>query len=151
LRRPSLLLLLVVVVAAVWSPAGALAGDGGAGQDDAAHAAAAIGADGFLSPDRTTWCSGSAKEVGCVSLQGKKSHGAVLTRGGKVTLCPEGSAGPAWKCFQNFDESAPVLHYGQRVETGPFVCASTRRGIACKVRSDGRGFRIDRREAVALP
>jgi hypothetical protein len=149
--RATSIVLSLLVAAAVWSPAGALAGAGVTGQGEAAHASATIGADGFLSPDHSTWCSGDAKEVGCVSLPGKKSHGAVLTRGGKVTLCPVGSAGPAWKCFQNFDESAPVLHYGQRVETGPFACASTQRGIVCKVRASGRGFRIDRREVVALP
>jgi hypothetical protein len=141
----------LVIAAAVWSPVGALARPSVAGRGEAAHASTAIGADGFLSPDRGTWCSGDAKEVGCVSLHGKKSHGAVLTRSGKVTICPAGSAGPAWACFQDFDEAAPVLHYGHRVETGPFLCASTRRGITCKVRADGRGFRIDRREVVALP
>jgi hypothetical protein len=129
---------------------------GGASVDrTGAHASNATGADGFLSPDRKTWCSGTAKEVGCVSFRGPvdqgAGHGAVLSRGGKLTLCPESSAGPAWACFQNFDESAPVLHYGKRAEVGPFVCASKRQGITCTVRAGGRGFRIDRDEVVAVP
>ena len=134
--------------------------DAGPGSDatvlaEAAHRSNAIAADGFLSPDRKTWCSGTAKEVGCVSFRGAvdqgAAHGAVLKRGGKLTLCPESSAGPAWACFQNFDESAPVLHYGKRVEVGPFVCASTRHGVKCSVGPGGRGFRIDRDEVVAVP
>jgi hypothetical protein len=119
-----------------------------------AHASNAIEADGFLSPDRKTWCSGTAKEVGCVAFHGSvdqgAGHGAVLKRGGALTLCPESSAGPGWACFQNFDESAPVLHYGQRIEVGPFLCASRRQGITCTVRASGRGFRIDRDEVVAI-
>jgi hypothetical protein len=119
-----------------------------------AHASSAIGADGFLSPDRKTWCSATAKEVGCVSFRGAvdqgAGHGAILRRGGALTLCPESSAGPGWACFQNFDESAPVLHYGRRVEVGPFLCASRRQGITCTVRASGRGFRVDRDEVVAI-
>jgi hypothetical protein len=116
-----------------------------------AHASKDLGADGFLSPDHQVWCNGNAQEVGCVTVPDAAAHGAIVKRSGKIILCPESTAGPAWACFQNFDESAPVLHYGQRVETGPFACASTQRGIVCKVRASGRGFRIDRREVVALP
>ena len=119
-----------------------------------AGASSPIGPDGFLSPDHHTWCSGSAAEVGCVSfhgsVEGGVGHGAVLKRGGKLTLCPESSAGPEWACFQNFDESAPVLHYGQSVEVGGLRCKSTRRGITCLVRKSSRGFRIDRNAVSAL-
>jgi hypothetical protein len=148
--RNSIAVLFLVIVAAVCSPPGAFAGGNAAGPVETAHASVAIGADGFLSPDRTTWCSGNAKEVGCVSLPGSTAHGAIVRRGGKVTLCPEGSAGTGWDCFQNFDEKAPVLHYGRRAEVGAFLCTSTRQGIACTVRASGRGFRIDRRDVVAL-
>ena len=86
---------------------------------------------GFLSPDHQIWCSGNAQEIGCVSVPGKKTHGAIVKRGGKIVLCPASSAGPAWACFQNFDESAPVLPYGKSVEVGGFRCKSTRAGITC--------------------
>jgi hypothetical protein len=152
--RNSLAVLFLVIVAAVWSPAGALAGSGAERRAETAQASSAsFGVDGFLSPDRKTWCSGNAKEVGCVSLPSsapQDSHGAILKRGGRVILCPEGSAGLGWACFQNFDEMAPVLRYGHRAEVGAFRCASTRQGITCTVRASGRGFRIDRREVRGL-
>lgn len=101
--------------------------------------AATVGADGFLSPDHATWCSANAKEVGCVSLPGAESDGAIVRRGGKVILCPVGTAGAEWGYFQNFGEKAPVLHYGSSAEIGPFRCASSRRGITCTVQQSGRG------------
>ena len=123
---------------------------GAPGPVEASRAAASSGSDGFLSPDRQIWCSATAKEVGCVSGPGRASHGAIVRRDGKVTLCPVGSAGIGWKCFQNFDETAPVLHYGRRVEAGGFTCTSTRQGITCAVRASGRGFRIDSSTVVKI-
>jgi hypothetical protein len=142
--------IVLVLAATAWSPA-ALAGAAGPGPAETARASAAIGADGFLSPDRKTWCSGTAKEVGCVSLPGPTSHGAIVKRGGKVILCPVGSAGVGWKCFQNFDAKAPVLHYGRRADVGGFTCASARQGITCTVRASGRGFRIDSEGVAQVP
>jgi hypothetical protein len=142
MRRFSAIALLIVVTT-VGAPAGALA----AGHPDPAQTSAAVG---FLSPDRAIWCSATATEVGCVSLPGATAHGAVVNRRGKVTLCPVGSAGRGWKCFQNFDKTAPVLHYGKRVEVGAFTCTSKRAGITCTVRPGGRGFRIDRPGVVAV-
>jgi hypothetical protein len=119
-----------------------------------AHASTTIGADGFLSPDHKTWCSGTASEIGCVSFKGSiadgAGHGAIVKRGGKIVLCPESTAGPAWACFQNFDETAPVLHYGESTEVGGFRCKSTRQGITCLVRKSGRGFRVDRTAVTAI-
>jgi hypothetical protein len=119
-----------------------------------AHASSTIGADGFLSPDHKTWCSGNAGEVGCVAFRGSvangKGHGAIVKRGGKIVLCPESSAGPSWACFQNFDETAPVLHYGESTEVGGFRCKSTKQGVTCLVRNSGRGFRIDRTTVTAI-
>jgi hypothetical protein len=134
---------LLIAAATVGAPADALA----AGHPDGAHASAATD---FLSPDGAIWCSATATEVGCVSRPGTNADGAVVNRRGKVTLCHVGSAGPAWKCFQNFDETAPVLHYGRRVEVGAFTCTSKRAGITCTVRPGGRGFRIDRQGVVAI-
>jgi hypothetical protein len=112
----------------------------------AAAAAGGSPADGFLSPDGTTWCQGTATEIGCVSSpEGdaeRPGHGAVLKSGGKLVLCGPASAGPGWRCFQNFDASAPVLAYGREVKVGGFRCASTRQGITCVLRSSGKGFRI---------
>jgi hypothetical protein len=147
--KSSFAVLFLVSVAVAWSPTGALAG-GGAEPQAEARASVSIGADGFLSPDRATWCSATVKEVGCVSLSGTDAHGAIVSRGGKVILCPVGSAGRGWECFQNFDEKAPVLHYGSRAESGAFRCLSTRHGISCTVRASGRGFRIDRGGVVAV-
>jgi hypothetical protein len=97
-------ILVTVLALAAWLaavPAEAGAGQGAAesqARGAGAHASAAIDADGFLLPDRKTWCSGTAKEVGCVSFRGPvgqgAGHGAILRRGGKVTICPESSAGP---------------------------------------------------------
>ncbi len=115
-----------------------------------AHASSPVAADGFLSPDHQVWCSGNGQEIGCVSVPGKKAHGAIVKRGGKIVLCPASSAGPAWACFQNFDETAPVLHYGESAEVGGFRCKSTKQGITCLVRKSGRGFRIDRSSVTAI-
>jgi hypothetical protein len=128
----------LVVATALMSVAAATAGATGS---DGRFAA-----DGFLSPDGTTWCEGTGSEVGCVSFsEGDEEgpgHGAVLKSGGKLTLCRPASAGTGWRCFQNFDDSAPVLGYGHNVKFGAFRCASSRQGITCVVRSSGKGFRI---------
>jgi hypothetical protein len=120
----------------------------------AVAAAGKFPADGFLSPDGKTWCQGTATEVGCVSFRAGASqgpgHGAVLRKGGKVVLCPESSAGPSWKCFQNFDETAPKLGYGKQATIGAFRCSSARQGITCVLRATGKGFRIDAEKAVAV-
>jgi hypothetical protein len=138
----------LAIAAMAWSPA---AGAAAPSPALTARASSAVGADGFLSPDRKTWCSGTAKEVGCVSLPGPTSHGAIVKRGGKVILCRVGSAGAGWKCFQNFDSKAPVLRYGRRAEVGGFTCASARQGITCTVRASGRGFRIDNEGVARVP
>jgi hypothetical protein len=120
----------------------------------AVAAAGKFPADGFLSPDGKTWCQGTATEVGCVSFRTGSpegpGHGAVLRKGGQVVLCPESSAGPRWKCFQNFDETAPVLGYGHRAKIGGFRCSSARQGITCVLSATGKGFRIDDETAVAV-
>jgi hypothetical protein len=112
----------------------------------AVAAAGKFPADGFLSPDGKTWCQGTATEVGCVSFRTGSpegpADGAVLRKSGRVVLCPESSDGPRWKCFQNFDETAPVLGYGHRAKIGGFRCASARGGITCVLGSNGKGFRI---------
>jgi hypothetical protein len=152
MRRSSAVVLLVITAMAC-APAPALAGGNAAGRIVSARSSVAVGADGFLSPDRKIWCSGNAKEIGCVSLPGtadQANHGAILRSDGRVVLCPEGSAGPGWKCFQNFDEKAPVLRYGRSAEIGGFTYASTRQGITCTVRASGRGFRINGDEVVAV-
>jgi hypothetical protein len=144
----------VGIAALVLLPAGALADGGAGGPADTTGASAAFPADGFLSPDGKTWCSGNAQEVGCVSFRAGASqgpgHGAVLKRGGQLILCREQSDNSGWNCFQNFDETAPVLHYGRRAEIGAFRCTSARRGITCTIRAGGRGFRINGDEVVAL-
>ncbi len=145
MTRKRLSIVLLGIAALMALPAVALAAGGGP-----AH----FPADGFLSPDGKTWCQGTTGEVGCVSFRAGASHGpahgAVLRRGGHLVLCPEASAGPGWACFQNFDATAPVLAYGQRVEIGGFRCASTRKGITCVLRASGGGFRIDDEAAVAI-
>jgi hypothetical protein len=117
-------------------------------------AAGKFSADGFLSPDGKTWCQATAGEVGCVTFDegGAEgpSHGAVLRKTGKLVLCPDSSDGPRWKCFQNFDERAPVLGYGKRAKVGGFRCSSARQGITCVVAATGKGFRIDDEKAVAV-
>ncbi len=144
----------VVMLIVAWLAIGALDGAGATASTRTVRGSGTIGADGFLSPDHKTWCSGNVKEVGCVSFRGPvgdgAAHGAVLKRGGKVVLCPESSAGVGWACFQNFDETAPVLSYGQSAGVAGFRCTSTRQGITCIARGSGRGFRIDRTEATAI-
>jgi hypothetical protein len=136
----------LIVVAALMSVAAGTAG--------ATGSAGRFAADGFLSPDGTTWCQGTGSEVGCVSApEGDDEgpgHGAVLRSGGKLVLCQPASAGTGWKCFQNFDSSAPVLGYGRSVKIGAFRCTSSRQGIACVLRSSGKGFRISGDSVAAV-
>jgi hypothetical protein len=145
------------IVALALLPAGALATAGGsAGVPEPTGspiASGAFSADGFLSPDKKVWCSGDSREVGCVAFRGAVSgpgHGAIVKRGGRVVLCAEKAGRTEWDCFQNFDEKAPVLRYGQRAEVGGFRCASARDGITCTVAATGKGFVINRDEVLRV-
>jgi hypothetical protein len=144
-----------IVAVLVLLPAGALATGSGRQAPAASASGAAFPADGFLSPDKKVWCQEGDGEVGCVALRHGRTpaHGAVARRGGRVTLCTEKSRKNAyaeWDCFQNFDESAPVLHYGKRAEAGGFRCTSARPGITCTVIASGKGFAIDRGEVLRV-
>jgi hypothetical protein len=150
-----------IIVALALLPAGALAS---AGDGASAHraggpvsASGAILSDGFLSPDKRIWCQADTREAGCVAYRAAVSstpaHGGIVKRGGRVVLCPERPAKTAyseWDCFQNFDEKAPVLQYGQREETAGFRCTSARKGITCTIVATGKGFLINRDEVLSV-
>jgi hypothetical protein len=157
MRRRLSLIPVGMIAALALMPAGALATADGAAAHGAAGSASASGAfpaNGFLSPDRKVWCSGGGGEVGCVVLPAAGSstsgHGAIVKRGGRVILCPEGVGEAGWDCFQNFDEKAHVLHYGRRAEAGGIRCTSARKGITCTVAATGRGFLINSGEAILV-
>ncbi|HEY5333844.1 MAG TPA: hypothetical protein VIJ21_09880 [Solirubrobacterales bacterium] len=82
----------------------------------AAAAAGESPGDGFLSPDGTTWCQGTATEVGCVAFpEGDEEgpgRGAVLRSGGKLVLSRPASAGRGWRCFQRHHLHAPLERQG---------------------------------------
>jgi hypothetical protein len=148
------------IVALALLPAGALATAGGAGASRAAapaSASRAFPADGFLSPDKSVWCQADAREAGCVAFRsgasGTPGHGGIVKRGGRVVICAEKSAKTAyaeWDCFQNFDETAPVHHYGPRAEAPGFRCASARQGITCTLVATGSGFLINKDEVIPV-
>jgi hypothetical protein len=145
----------LLLAALALLPAGALATGGTPEASGSASTSAAFPADGFLSPDKKIWCQQSDGEVGCVALRRSRTpgYGAVAKRSGRVTLCAEKAGKNAyaeWDCFQNFDESAPVLPYGKRAEAGGFRCASARKGITCTVVATGKGFLIDKNEALRV-
>jgi hypothetical protein len=155
MRKRPIFIVVGMVAALALLPAGALATGAGAPAVTGSAGAAAFPADGFLSPDRKIWCQEGDGEVGCVALRHGRTpaHGAVAKRGGRITLCVEKSAKNAyaeWDCFQNFDESAPVLHYGKRAEAGGFRCTSARQGITCTVIATGKGFAIDKSEVLRV-
>jgi hypothetical protein len=151
--RTRLTFIAVGMAAAMVLPsAGALAT--GPGTQAPTVSAAAFPADGFLSPDKKIWCQEGDGEVGCVALRygSTPGHGAVAKRGGGVTLCTEkqGKNAAEWACFQNFDKTAPVLHYGKRAEAGGFRCTSARQGVICTVIATGKGFAIDKSEVLRI-
>jgi hypothetical protein len=144
-----------IAAALALLPAAALASGSGTQAPTASASAAAFPADGFLSPDKKIWCQEGDGEVGCVALRhgGTPAHGAVAKRGGRVTLCTEKSGknrSADWDCFQNFDESAPVLRYGKRAEADGFRCTSAHPGITCTVIATGKGFAIDKSEVLRV-
>lgn len=145
---------IAVVAALALLPAAVLATGSSAQAPNASASAGAFPADGFLSPDKKIWCQEGDGEVGCVALRhgSTPGHGAVAKRSGRVTLCTEkrGKNAAEWACFQNFDKTAPVLHYGKRAEAGGFRCASARQGITCAVIASGKGFAIDKSEVLRV-
>ncbi len=111
----------------------------------------------FLSPDRKVWCV--VEDRGCGTYPQPPTRAAQIDRQGNVTLCdvptltyPPGGHVPLG-CFQNWNNSAPILRYGQSDLYNGVLCTSATNGITCTVASGagkGKGFRINKREAVKV-
>lgn len=117
----------------------------------------------FNSPDRRVWCIAGPYEVLCFATldplefsnpsNNPPERSASVASDGKVTLCFIAVATFNQQCLQNWNEKAPVLHYGQQNEAAGFRCTSATNGITCiKVSGTGKakGFRINKDEAVEV-
>jgi hypothetical protein len=111
----------------------------------------------FLSPDRKVWCV--VEDGGCGTNPAPPTRAAEIHSNGTVSLCfvaevvyPPGGHVPL-ECFQNFNQSAAILPYGQSDLYGDIRCTSAPNGITCvKVSGagQGKGFRINATEAVEV-
>jgi hypothetical protein len=105
--------------------------------------AGALHLDNFRSPYGKVWCriikDVTEDDVWCVSSPPRPEHLAKLKRNGTVTICNG-------YCTQNWDDSAPVLNYGQRNEVNGFRCTSETKGITCTLiagAAKGKGFLVN--------
>jgi hypothetical protein len=111
----------------------------------------------FLSPDRKVWCV--VEDGGCGTNPNPPTRAAEIHSNGTVSLCfvpevvyPPGGHVPLG-CFENFNQSAAILPYGQSDLYGDIRCTSAPSGITCvKVSGagQGKGFRINANEAVEV-
>jgi len=110
----------------------------------------------FLSPDKKVWCLLGAG-AGFCGVGGPSEDGgefaATISRSGKVHLCSVSVPSLQESCFQNWDESSPVLRYGEETEAEGIRCSSAEDGITCiKVSGQGKGqgFRVSKDKAVRV-
>jgi hypothetical protein len=110
----------------------------------------------FLSPDKKVWCL-LRNETGFCGVGGPSSDNgqlaAYIFRSGRVDTCSVAVPSLEESCLQNWDGSAPVLHYGERTRAKGIACSSAKNGITCiKVTDPGRGhgFRVNKDEAVQI-
>lgn len=110
----------------------------------------------FLSPDKKVWCLLSI-DTGFCGVGGPSSDNgqlaATISRSGKVRTCSVSVPSLKETCFQNWDESSPVLHYGEKTEAEGISCSSAKDGITCiKISGSGKGhgFRVSKDEAVEV-
>jgi hypothetical protein len=111
----------------------------------------------FLSPDRKVWCV--VEDGGCGTNPQPPTRAAEIHSNGTVRLCfvpeviyPPGGHVPLG-CFDNWNQSAAILPYGQSDLYGAIRCTSAPNGITCvKVSGagQGKGFRINKDEAVRV-
>lgn len=105
----------------------------------------------FLSADRRVWCAVGDRARCTYAAEGSgPQHSAVIDAGGKVSLCSVPAVTFEQQCIQNFNDDAPVLKVGQRVELAGFVCTSEPDGITCKQTAGGKGFKVGPAGAVEL-
>lgn len=111
----------------------------------------------FLSPDRSVWCV--MEDRICGTYPKPPTRSAEIDSQGNDTFCnvPELITPPgtheAEGCFQNWNASAPVLIYGHSDLYNGLLCTSATDGITCTLEAGagaGKGFRIDRSEAVEV-
>ncbi|HEY2477230.1 MAG TPA: hypothetical protein VGI17_00705 [Solirubrobacterales bacterium] len=114
------------------------------------------GLTSFLSPDKNVWCLVEPGRAFCgaggPSGQGPELAGT-LEKSGRVTLCSVQVPSLKESCFQNWDSSSPVLHYGETTEAEGIRCTSAKDGITCvKVAGarKGHGFRVNKDEAIEV-
>jgi hypothetical protein len=101
----------------------------------------------FRSPD---------KEIGCIVsdvpplgahlfCNGFDGHPEGIIERGKVGVCNKAAG-----CSLGFANGAPILTFGQRTEAHGFRCTSATSGVTCIRTSTGKGFRINKNEAVRV-
>lgn len=113
--------------------------------------------NGFLSPDKKVFClfdlgSGFCG-VGAPKSRTMGELAAWISKAGKVDICSVSEPSLEETCFQNFDETAPVLRYGDWTRAEGIRCRSARNGIICIEVSGagkGHGFRVNKDEAVEI-
>jgi hypothetical protein len=111
----------------------------------------------FLSPDRSVWCV--LEDRSCGTSPTPPTRSAQIDNHGKDTFCdvpelitPPGAHEPEG-CFQNWNDDATVLPYGQSDLYDGLLCTSATNGITCIVDSGAgreKGFRINKSEAVEV-
>lgn len=105
----------------------------------------------FLSADRRVWCSvGHGARCTYAAEGSGPQHSAAMDEGGKVSLCSVPAVTFEQQCIQNWNDAAPVLKVGQRVELAGFVCTSEPDGITCTQTATGKGFKVGPAGAVEL-
>jgi hypothetical protein len=111
----------------------------------------------FLSPDHSVWCV--LEDRSCGTYPKPPTRSAEIDNQGNDTFCdvPELITPPAGHegegCFQNWNEEATVLAYGQSDLYDGLLCKSATSGITCTLTSgtgEGKGFRINKGEAVEV-
>ena len=112
---------------------------------------------GFLSPDRKTWCAnngGPPAPFFCAAAPALRSFpefSAEVFSSGKVTICSiphliQQPGHPPDTCFQNWDADAPVLRAGEQNFVDGVLCKSQSTGITCTLTAGagkGKGFLIN--------
>lgn len=109
----------------------------------------------FLSPDKRVWCTFGLGSGSCNSLNPNSGAqlSAELSESGTVTTCSVADPSLSEGCFQQFDNSAPVLRIGEDSSFAGIRCESAPNGITCtKITGVGKGnrFRVNKSEAVEV-
>jgi hypothetical protein len=108
----------------------------------------------FLSPDRKVWCAIGRSGFCGTAPNAEPNLEAKFGSGGSVTICHVAVPTFSEGCLQNEPlANTPILRVGQATEREGVRCTSASSGIICTIvagAGKGKGFRINRREAVRV-